>query len=169
MSRSPRPNPTLSRLTSAMLYAALAALLAMTALVVVQVICRNFFDLGLPWADELARFCGIALVFLAIPHLLLEDKHIAVDMVVELLPRLARSVLGIVNRVLALAFCAVLLWAIYKFLSRAWQISTPALGIPNPVYYLPAILGFALFAVVTIYRLFHTAVHEKPTLPEPDA
>ena len=38
----------------------LLALIA--ALVVLQVAARNLFDLGLPWADELARFCAIGLV-----------------------------------------------------------------------------------------------------------
>lgn len=159
----------LSRVTTVMLYAALVMLIATTLLVVAQVICRNFFDLGLPWADELARFCGMSLVFLAIPRLLFDDKHIAMDMIPALLPRAAQSALGVVNRLLALAFCAILLWAIYKFLYRAWKISTPALGIPNYIYYLPAIIGFALFAAVTLHRLFHPPVHDKPILPEPDA
>ena len=163
------PNAMLAGVTRTMLHAALAMLLALTGLVLAQVVCRDFFDLGLPWADELARFCGMALVFLAMPRLLLDNKHIAMDLVPNMLPRTGARVLAVIGRLLALAFCGIALWAIYKFLGRAWRFSTPALGIPNIVFYLPAILGFALFAVVTIYRLFVPGSAEEHALPEPDA
>lgn len=169
MSKSSPSNPALSGITSVMLYVSLFMLILMTVLVVGQVICRNFFDLGLPWADELARFCGVALVFLAAPRLLLDNKHIAVDLVPDMLPRAWRTALDVVNRLLGLTFSAIILWALYKFLLRGWKFSTPALGIPNLVYYLPAILGFVFFAVVTIYRLFNPASPDKPAQPEPDA
>jgi TRAP-type C4-dicarboxylate transport system permease small subunit len=169
MSKSSPPNPALSGITSVMLYAGLFMLILMTILVVGQVICRNFFDLGLPWADELARFCGVALVFLAAPRLLLDNKHIAVDLVPDMLPRAGRAVLAAVNGLLSLAFSAIILWALYKFLLRGWKFATPALGIPNLVYYLPAILGFVFFAIVTVYRLFNPVSPDKPVRPEPDA
>lgn len=169
MSQPPRPNAALSGITTVMLYAGLAMLIVMTVLVVGQVVCRNFLDLGLPWADELARYCGVALVFLAVPRLLLDGKHISVDLVPALLPKGGQRVLAMLTAALSLAFCAILLWALYKFLGRAWKISTPALGIPNLVYYLPAILGFALYAVVTLYRIWKPAPPEAPHLPEPDA
>jgi TRAP-type C4-dicarboxylate transport system permease small subunit len=169
MSKSSPPNPALSGITSVMLYAGLFMLILMTILVVGQVICRNFFDLGLPWADELARFCGVALVFLAAPRLLLDNKHIAVDLVPDMLPRAGRAVLEVVNRLLSLAFSAIILWALYKFLLRGWKFATPALGIPNLVYYLPAILGFVFFAIVTVYRLFNPVSPDTPVRPEPDA
>lgn len=147
----------LSRATSALLHAGLIALGLMTALVVGQVICRNAFDLGLPWADELARFCGVALVFLAAPYLLFKGAHIAVDLVPNLLPEGPRAVLARINGILMLLFCGIMLYGLYKFLLRAGKFSTPALEIPNWVYYLPAVLGIALFALVALYRLFVAA------------
>ena len=45
---------------------AILMLALMTVLVVGQVILRNLFDLGLPWADELARISNIALVFFVV-------------------------------------------------------------------------------------------------------
>lgn len=55
-------------------------LVAMAVLVAGQVLMRNVFALGLPWADELARWFGIALVYLTIPHLLDRGSHIAVEL-----------------------------------------------------------------------------------------
>ncbi|MGA7975529.1 MAG: TRAP transporter small permease [Pseudolabrys sp.] len=142
-----------ARATSALFVAGLLALGALTALVVAQVVCRDFFDLGLPWADELARFCGIALVFLSIPRLLLNGGHVAVDILPNALGPGKRAVLGRINNLLILLFCAVVLYGMYEFLLRAGKFATPAMGIPNWLYYLPAVLGLVLFAVVALQRV----------------
>ena len=75
----------LSRLCEACMALAIALLAMVAILVVAQVVARNGFDLGLPWADELARFGGLALVFLSIPLLALRGQHVAVDLVPQLI------------------------------------------------------------------------------------
>ena len=133
--------------------AAMLLLALMCALVVGQVIGRNLFDTGMPWADELSRFCGVAIVFLCIPLLALRGQHVAVDMVPMMLPDRYRRWVSLVVELLVLGFAGLALWALYAFLGRAWKFATPTLGIPNWVFYAPAIIGFALLAVVTMTRL----------------
>jgi TRAP-type transport system small permease protein len=81
----------------------MAFLALMSALVVLQVICRNGFDLGLPWADELARFCGVSLVYLAVPLLGLRGELIAVDMLVKALGGRMRQALCVLNELAVFA------------------------------------------------------------------
>ncbi|MBX9464126.1 MAG: TRAP transporter small permease [Aquamicrobium sp.] len=133
--------------------AAMLLLALMCALVVGQVIGRNLFDTGMPWADELSRFCGVAIVFLCIPLLGLRGQHVAVDMVPMMLPDRYRRWVSFSVELLVLGFAGLALWALYAFLGRAWKFATPTLGIPNWVFYAPAIIGFALLAVVTMTRL----------------
>ena len=133
--------------------AAMLLLARMCALVVGQVIARNLFDTGMPWADELSRFCGVAIVFLCIPLLALRGQHVAVDMVPMMLPDRYRRWVSFVVELLVICFAGLALWALYAFLGRAWKFATPTLGIPNWVFYAPAIIGFALLAVVTMTRL----------------
>ncbi len=158
----------LSFIASAMLYLALALLLLLAGLVVLQVVCRDIFDLGLPWADELSRFCGLGLVFLAMPRLLLDDKHVAMDLLPKMLPRKAEAVVSVIAGLLSLAFCGIMFWALYKFLLRAAKFATPAMGIPNLVFYAPAILGFVVFAAVAVYLIFVPRSGGEYTV-EPDA
>ncbi|MCP5280140.1 MAG: TRAP transporter small permease [Rhodoferax sp.] len=132
---------------------AILMLLVMTALIILQVGGRNLLNLGWPWAEELARYAGLGLVYLTAPLLLLRDKHIQVDIVSARIPGLAGRWLRVVNEALVLAFCCLFLWGGWAFLKKAGQFSTPALGIPNTVYYLPALLGMLLLAVVSLYRL----------------
>lgn len=169
MPRTSHVHAILSVIASAMLYLALALLLLLTGLVVIQVIFRDLFDLGMPGADELARFCGIALVFLAMPRLLLDNRHVAMDVFAKMLPRRAEAALVMIGGLLDLAFCGVMLWAIYKFLLRAAKFATPALGIPNLLFYAPAILGFVFFAAVAAYLIFVPRREDDEHIVEPDA
>lgn len=143
----------LEALATACRVLAMLLLAALCMFVVGQVVGRNLFDAGLPWADELARFCGVAIVFLCIPLLALRGQHVAVDMVPMMLPEGARRWAGALSELLVLVFAALTLWGLYAFLGRAWKFATPTLGIPNWVFYAPAVIGFALLAVITVGRL----------------
>lgn len=132
---------------------AILMLLIMTSLIIAQVGGRNLLNLGWPWAEELARYAGLGLVYMAAPLLLMRDKHIQVDIVSSRIRGLAGRWLHVVNETLVLAFCCLFLWGAWAFLKKAGQFSTPALGIPNTVYYMPALLGMLLLALVSVYRL----------------
>lgn len=133
--------------------AAILLLALMSTLIVAQVVGRNLFDIGMPWADELSRFSGVALVFLCVPILALRGQHVAVDMVPMMLPPAWRRAFAVLVEAMVLAFSAFSLWGLYTFLGRAWKFATPTLGIPNWVYYTPAIICFALLALITVARL----------------
>jgi TRAP-type C4-dicarboxylate transport system permease small subunit len=143
----------LEKLSIACRTIAILLLATMSALIVTQVAGRNLFDLGMPWADELSRFCGVALVFLGIPLLALRGLHVAVDMIPQMLPPAGRRFCAIAAELMVLAFAAMALWALWAFLGRAWKFATPTLGIPNWIYYAPAAIGFALLLAITIARL----------------
>jgi TRAP-type transport system small permease protein len=135
----------------------------MTAFIVIQVTGRNVFDAGLPWAEELARYAGLGVVFLAVPLLLLRDRHVKVDMLLSRARGPAARVLHVVNELVILAFCLLFLWGGWRFLARASQFSTAALGIPNWLYYLPAAIGMVMFSVVSLRRLARVARGGPPS------
>lgn len=68
------------------------ALLALIAFVIaLQIFCRTF-SIGISWTEELARLAFCLLSFIGAPLALAESSHIAVDMVVDHLPRRPRAV-----------------------------------------------------------------------------
>ncbi|KXF75249.1 TRAP transporter [Paramesorhizobium deserti] len=132
---------------------AIFLLALMALLIVTQVVGRNIFNLGMPWADELARFSGIALVFLSVPLLALRGQHVAVDLVPMMLPQhLRRYVLAFIEIAIS-AFCLLTLYGFQSFLSRAGKFATPAIGISNWLFYAPALLGFILLLMISLLRL----------------
>lgn len=128
-------------------------LVAVTTLVMIQVFARELFNDGAPWADELARWCGLGLIFLAVPLLLTHNGHVRVDMFLNLLPRAPRRVADCLIEACNVAFCVLYLVSGWFFMQRAGKFASPALAIPNLVYYLPAAIGMALMLLAAIDRL----------------
>lgn len=147
------PGPWLARLCTAAENLSILMLMAMTALIVLQVIARNLLNVGWPWAEELARYAGLTLVYMAAPLLLLHNKHIVVDILSSRLHGLPGRLLQLLNELLTLTFCGLFLWGGWAFIQRAGKFSTAALGMPNTLYYLPALLGMALLTLVCLARV----------------
>lgn len=143
----------IARLTSAGIWAGMALLTLMACLVVLQVAARNFWDLGLPWADEMARFSGIGLVFLAVPALAARNVMVSVTMLPDAVGEGARRWMGLVSDLATLSFCAALLWGFADFLPRAGKFLTPAMQVSNWVYYSLALLGSTMLTLVAVQRV----------------
>ncbi|MDG4718098.1 MULTISPECIES: TRAP transporter small permease [Thalassospira] len=134
----------------------------MAVLVVGQVILRNMFDLGLPWADELSRISNIALVFFAAPALMLHNRHIAIDLLYSALRPAGKAILRFSNYLLISLFGCIFLFSLYKFLVRAGKFTTPSLSMPNYAVYAPVVVAIALLLIAALYRLI------TRTEPSPD-
>lgn len=134
-------------------FAGVLALAAMSILVVLQIAGRNFFDLGLPWADELARFACVALVFLCVPSLAIRGQMVAVDLLKMALPDRSGRYLSVLVDLAVLTFAALTLYGFHSFLGRAGKFTTPATGMSNWIFYAPALAGFGLLALISIARI----------------
>ena len=141
----------------------LLALIA--ALVVLQVAARNLFDLGLPWADELARFCAIGLVFLATPSLAGRQVMVSVTMLPDAMSTSVRRWMILIADVATLVFAGLLLWSYAEFLPKAGKFLTPAMGVPNWFYYSLALCGSLLLTASAVTRILATLAGCDPTAP----
>ena len=146
----------------------IAMLMAVTALIMMQIVAREVFNVGIPWADELARYAGLGLIFLLVPLLLARNGHVRVDLFLNMLPRTPKRVVEIGNELLTLAFCVLFLVSGYLFMQRAGRFSTPALGMPNLLFYAPAILGMALTFLVAVDRLLLALAGRPVAAPPPE-
>lgn len=145
--------PLLMPLARAFEVAAMALLVVATLAIMTEVVARGFFSLGLPGVGEIAKWAGLGLIFLTVPLLMARDEHVKVDLLFSLSRGGTRRLLGLGNELATCLFCLLFLWACWGFMQRAARFSTPALGIPNLVYYLPAIAGMVLAALVALDRL----------------
>ncbi len=133
-------------------WVAIVALIAATALIMTQIVAREIFVAGLSWADELARYAGLTVIFMGVPTLLARDEHVKVDMFLNMMPARPRHFFNITNDALMVVFAAMFLIAGWQFMQRAARFSTPALGMPNLIFYMPAAIGMTLLFFVAIDR-----------------
>lgn len=132
---------------------AMALVVVVTGAIMTEVVARGFFNLGLPGAGEIAKYAGLGLIFLGVPLLLARDEHVKVDMLFVRSRGATRRLLTVCNELATLAFCVLFLVSCGWFMQRAARFSTPALSIPNLLYYLPAIAGMALTTLVAADRV----------------
>jgi len=81
------------------------------------------------WQTEFVTFSLVAATFLAAPYILLSRGHVCVDVVPLMITTSARRRLHFVGSVVALAFCAVFLYAAIPWWWDAWTTgqTTPSI------------------------------------------
>lgn len=125
--------------------AAIAFLATLVFSIGAQIVMRNLFSSGSVALEELARFSLVSAVFLMVPVLALRRQHIIVDIILLQLPPGARRIFDLAIQAVCAAFGIFVLYAIYMIMQRNWNIRTPAMRMPNALFYLPVILGMLLY------------------------
>lgn len=132
---------------------AMLMLVVATSAIMVEVVARGVFHVGLPAVGEVARYAGLAVIFLGVPLLLANDSHVKVDMFQRMATGRPLKLLSLFNELVTLAFCVFFLVSCWWFMQRAGRFSTPAMNMPNTWYYMPAIAGMALTTLVAADRV----------------
>ncbi len=146
-------------------YFAAALTLAMSLWITFDVLGRNLFGWSAPWAFDLSEYSLVWITFLAAPWVLLQDRHVRIEILVEVVPRAAQRILGIVVSLFAIAACAVLAWrtglaAVDYYnndimMPRIWRI-------PRIWPYVIVPVGSALLMLAFVVRLIHYLTSSDP-------
>jgi TRAP-type transport system small permease protein len=126
---------------------ALVALAAIVVLIFAQVALRNLFSVAYASIDELARMAHIYMVFLLVPLLFRKGLHLNVDFLTNLMPPGIRRILALFSALLTGVYGAFFLVSEYQFMMKNGSVPTPALGIPNWLFFAGAYVGMALLLV----------------------
>jgi TRAP-type C4-dicarboxylate transport system permease small subunit len=118
--------------------------------VLIQIIMRNIFNSGSIQLEELARFSLVSLVFLMIPVLTWRGQHIIVDIVILYLPERVKHWFSAITQLLVMAFGLYVLNAIVTIMEFNWNVRTPALAMPNVVFYIPITLGVLAMCIFSL-------------------
>lgn len=111
-------------------------LLAMTVVVVLQVICRYLLGAALTWSEEFARFGLVWITFLGAGIALRRRAHVGVQVIVELFSPGVRKIVQVLTIFTVVGF---LLIATFKGMELAlfnMKQYSPAMGLPMGLVYL---------------------------------
>lgn len=142
-----------------------ALILAMCFWITYDVITRSLFGFASPWAFDLSEYSLVWITFLGAPWVLLQDRHVRIELLVEALPVTAQRILGILVCLVAICICAILAWrtgvaALQYYennvmMARIWRI-------PRILPYFVIPLGSALLSIVFALRLGLYLKEEDP-------
>lgn len=123
-------------------------LVGMVLIATTQILLRNFFDMGLIWADPLLRVLLLWLGLLGAMAASRDDKHIAIDLLTRLLPARMIPWAKAITSLFTAGVCAVVAYHCARFVIAEYQYRTPAFsGIPAWVLELILPVAFALIAL----------------------
>jgi TRAP-type C4-dicarboxylate transport system permease small subunit len=119
----------------------------MTLLAFGQILLRNFFDIGLPWGDELLRLMVLWLALAGALAASRSDKHINVAILDRFLPQGLHRFVKFLNHLFTLLICVAVAWFSLQFVLTSKEFGDVLLG-NVPAWWLQVALplGFALMA-----------------------
>ncbi len=140
----------------------------LTVLTFVGVIARYVMNAPIAWQGEIQIMCYIWLSYFGLSVVIRNGGHIAIDIIVDELPRKVARVIEAIN---ALLFVAIMLYTAYF----GWQLVdqlrvtnrvSGVLDIPYWLFYLPMPIGCLLTVVnsvgMWIYGWKHPKAAEEP-------
>ena len=97
-----------------------------------DVLARNLFGVSSPWSFDLSEYSLVWITFLGAPWILLQDRHVRIEVLIDYIPIPLQRKVGILVSVLAMAICAIFTWytciAAYGYwqndiaMPRIWRI-----------------------------------------------
>ena len=111
---------TLGRLEA---FIAGSCLLLLLFLSLSQIVARNFFDTGFPWADTLSRHLVLYVTFFGAALAVREDRHIRIDLVIPWSSDRLRHVLYRVFYIMGAVITGFLCYAAIRFWQSEWEFA----------------------------------------------
>lgn len=118
-------------------------LVAVFALVVLQVVTRYVFNSPLSWTEEAARLLMVWLTFIAAVYVAGQREHLTVDILPLIAsPQLAKGI-DIFAQVVTAVSSAVMAVAGVAMTWIVWGVNLPATALPTSLLYAAAMAGFS--------------------------
>lgn len=142
----------------------LVVLLVIMCIVIFVATVARFTNLFvIPWAEELARYCMIWIIFFGIAVAALNGEHFCVEALQLFCPRPVLKFISVLNAVLVIAFSSFASYygiAILKKQMTGGQL-TPSLRWPMWFMYLAIPMGLMLMAICYAYHTYNKVTEKE--------
>jgi len=128
-------------------------LIVTTVLVMLNVILRYFFNLGLFWTEEVATGCFVWSVFLGAAAGYKIKMHVGVDMLVNMCRPTTKKIITIIVDCILLLINGYVTYIAVIYLSLSYKKPTPVLNISTGYISSSILVSFALMTVYAIVFL----------------
>ncbi len=111
--------------------------------------------LALPWAEEMARYLMVWIIFLGVGTAAKKGSHFAVEVFVKSRSLQAQKVFALIRLIIVIGFCSIIIRFYFDIVAKQMvmeQIS-PGLQIPMWIPYLAVPIGCFLIILRTIQKM----------------
>lgn len=127
-------------------------LLSMLFLAFLQVIMRDLFNSGIPWADSVVRLLVLWVGFTGAALATKSEQMLTIEVLTKYIPEKARHVTSIVVKLFAISICFLLFQAALKFLADEQSAREQFLHL-FPSWYTLTIIP-ATFVMIPFHLIF---------------
>jgi TRAP-type transport system small permease protein len=145
-----------------------AAIVAMTALVTVEVLARDLFNRSTLIADEMSGYLLVLLTFVGLAPTLRGGGFIRIDTYRARLQGTARRALELAIHLLALGYAVLLDWHLWRLALEAWRLGTTSIQVSRTPLWIPQTcmaLGGLLLVFDLLARLVVVLAGDSPDGP----
>ena len=134
-------------------WVAVACIVGISLLIFGNIVLRNLLSIGLSWVDEMARFLHVTLVFLAVPVLYSQNCHIRLEALRDNASPLLRKLLRFLALIATVTFAVAFLKSDMEFMRRHWDVPSPAMLMPNFLFFGGPIVGISVLLIDALVDL----------------
>ena len=148
-----RVGKVLTAISNGALYVAGAGLVAMSIIVLWQVIIRFILNWNNSWTEVTAIMVMSWFIFLGAAVGVRENYHLGFDVLVYFLPKGSKRVLRTISDLVVLSFAVGMVIYGVTLMQLQWAEKLPSLGISGAFRYLPLAAGGVLIALFSVERI----------------
>lgn len=129
--------------------------IAMTAIVFIQVVMRYVFNSAFPWAEEIARYLFIWIIYLGISYSCRTRRHVRVTFVINRFNETARRVIILFGDLLFFIYCLFIVIYGVRLNINTHKLQQYAMSIRLPLVFLysSVVVGAFLSAVRLVQNM----------------
>lgn len=133
----------------------------MVILVAGQVILRFVFQAGFSWAEELARYLFVWVIYFCISYASRNSRHIKLSVVLNLFPDTGKKVLMLISDIMFLVFSLALFLFCWSLTRSTSYYGDMALTIPVSmnILYGSGLIGFLLNSIRLVQNIVWKILH----------
>jgi len=139
-----------------------------------QFFTRYFLNDSASWTEEIARYLLICTVFIGISAAVRDSRHIHVDILYRIIPRLVGRILSTLVDLAQLAFLAYAVVLTFQLMQKMGNYRMTIIDLPMNLVYGVCLFGFACSAVRAVqvalvnWRRGYSALDRPDHAPTPE-
>ncbi len=127
----------------------------MVFFVFLNVVLRTFFNSGLTWSEELARYLFVYVTYIGAVSAMRSNAHMSVDTLISRVTPKMQMLLYVISQTLISLIMCILIRGAFKMVLQNTQSRTAALNIPYSVLYFGGIITGVSIAVLAICNIIY--------------